>query len=186
MIVTLIAAVSADGFISRGQGIPWDLPEDIAHFRRHTQGKHLLVGRTTAVEMRDWFQPHHVPLILSRSMVDVPPYGRLVHSVSEAIVLASASGELVICGGSEVYAAALPFATRLLLTHVQTRLGGGKPFPCFDPADWHATTLLQHLADEHHADAFRIVEYGRKDPPSATTSTLHASFSEPIKPARKL
>ena len=38
MKVTLLAAVSADGFISTGKGVPWHLPADKAHFRAKANG----------------------------------------------------------------------------------------------------------------------------------------------------
>lgn len=166
MIVTLIAAVSDDGFISRDRGIPWHLPDDIAHFRQSTTGKHLLLGRVTAQEMAGWFRDHHTPLILSRaSICEVPPGGRVVHSVNEAIQASSAAGSLMVCGGAEVYAAALPFATHLLLTHVHTALGAGRSFPRFTPSEWVTVPRLHHPADARHAHPFSIVEYRRKDPP---------------------
>ena len=53
--VTAIAAMTRDRVIGTGQGIPWNLPEDHAHFRAYTAGKTLLIGRTTFQEMLGWF-----------------------------------------------------------------------------------------------------------------------------------
>jgi len=71
----IIAAVSADGFISRGTGVPWDLPEDRQHFRRLTQGQWLFLGRRTFEEMLGWFKDHH-PVVLTRRPL-LPPWGKV-------------------------------------------------------------------------------------------------------------
>ncbi|MBX7209570.1 MAG: dihydrofolate reductase [Verrucomicrobiaceae bacterium] len=141
LTVTLIAAVSADGFISRGKGVPWDLPADRAHFRSYTAGKWLLLGRTTYEEMRGWFRDH-TPLVLSRDAGFQPPKGRRVSTAREAIDLAVASAqpEIVVCGGAQIYAAALPHATRLILTRVDERLASGLSFPLVNADDWHVVS----------------------------------------------
>jgi dihydrofolate reductase len=159
--LTLIAAVSADGFISRGSGVPWDLPADKAHFREHTLGKWLLLGRRTYDEMRGWFRPGHHPLVLTRSDRLQIPEGRAVTSVTQALHLASEAGEpeLVCCGGAEIYAAAMPHAHRLILTHVHQILGGGLPFPAISPREWEPVLRRSHPVDEEHAQGFEIVTY---------------------------
>ncbi len=162
--VTLIAAVSEDGFISRDQGVPWHLPADIQQFRDYTAGKHLLLGRTTALEMLGWFRPEHTPIVLSSEPRSHPQL-HFVTSLEEALQLAGEAAELVVCGGAQTYQTAMPWASRLLVTHVNTRLGSGKTFPLFRAEDWRATTLSSHPADPEHAHAFRIMRYERKGSP---------------------
>lgn len=155
--LNLIAAVSSDGYLSRGRGVPWDLPADREHFRACAAGKWLLLGRTTYEEMIGWFSDHH-PLVLSRDSAFVPAVGQRVGSVAEALALAEAAGqeELLVCGGAQVYAEALPVAGRLTLTRVDQRLGGGLPFPAFDEAQWPVRVRRRHAADALHAQAFEI------------------------------
>jgi len=166
MLITLIAAISEDGFISRDKGIPWHLPADIAHFREYTAGKHLLLGRTTALEMQGWFRPGQHPIVLTRHPHSLPTGMLAASSMENAVSLAEKAVELVVCGGAAVYELALPWAHRLLLTHVQTKLGSGKHFPDFRPEDWTATVLASHSTDQTHAHAFQIVSYQRTQPPS--------------------
>jgi dihydrofolate reductase len=86
-----------------------------------------------------------------------------VSSVAEAVRLASAAGEpeLVCCGGAEVFAAAMPHAQRLVITHVLEILGGGLPFPVISPRDWEPVTRHTHGMDEQHDFDFEIVTYQR-------------------------
>ncbi len=136
-LVTLIAAVSEDGFISRGTGVPWDIPADREHFRRSTAGRWLLLGRRTYEEMSGWFRGR-TPLVLSRDPAFRPALGRRVASAPEAIALAAQAGqaELLVCGGTAAYAAAIAHADRLVITRVHERLGSGAAFPQIDPLTW--------------------------------------------------
>ena len=152
--VILIAAVSADGFISRGSGVPWDLPEDRAHFRRLTAGQWLLLGRRTFDEMLGWFRDHH-PLVLTRRPLPSPWQDVAVTSVTEAVERANRSGarELWVCGGASAYAEALPLADELVLTRVDDLLGNGTPFPQIDPAQWQVIQK-KSPASLSHAPAY--------------------------------
>lgn len=135
--VILIAAVSVDGFISRDQGVPWDLPEDREHFRRLTEGKWLLLGRRTFDEMQGWFRDHH-PLVLTRRPLPEPWGDASVTSVEAAIKRVAEAGEseLWVCGGGAAYAEALSVATQVILTRVNENLGGGVAFPKMADDEW--------------------------------------------------
>lgn len=45
--VELVLAVSENGVIGRGNALPWDLPDDLQHFKRTTMGCPVLMGRRT-------------------------------------------------------------------------------------------------------------------------------------------
>jgi dihydrofolate reductase len=160
--LTLIAAVSEDGFISRGQGVPWDLPRDRAHFRATTAGKWLLLGRRTYEEMLGWFRDH-TPLVLTRDASFVPPIGKAVSSVQQALDLAAKAGveEIFVCGGSAAYELAFPHADRLLVTQVGTRLGAGVAFPKIESPPWRLVSSLEHPADAENAHSMRFADYRR-------------------------
>lgn len=158
MIISLIAAVSRDGFIAQDDRIPWNMPRDVQHFRDYCLGKYLLVGRKTFDQMHGWFHHHH-PLIMTRDPAYQPEVGQVVRTVPEAI--AKAKDELVVLGGGEMFTAALPYATRLVLTHVDTELGNGTPFPKWDPNAWSQSESHAFLADESHPFAMEIAVYER-------------------------
>lgn len=158
----LIAAVSEDGFISSGQGIPWHLPADIEHFRAATAGQWLLLGRRTFEEMQGWFQPGHMPLVLSRRPAGLGEPGVAVSSVADALAKAAAQPALWVCGGGEVYAQAMPLADRLVITRVRTQLGVGVAFPAIDPAVWQILSQRHHPADGQHPHAMDFIEMTRR------------------------
>ncbi|MBL9142903.1 MAG: dihydrofolate reductase [Verrucomicrobiaceae bacterium] len=161
MTLSLIAAVSDDGFISTGKGVPWDLPDDRAHFRQYTAGGFLLVGRTTYQEMIGWFTDHR-PIILSRDHAFRPEPGHhRVPTVPLALLYAQQekAQELIVCGGAQTYAAAMPLANKLIVTRVHDRLGEGIAFPPIDPQRWIETSRIEHPADSCHAHAMTFLTY---------------------------
>ena len=162
-VLTLIAAVSADGFISTGTGVPWNLPRDKEHFRRTTRSQWLLIGRRTYEEMIGWFQDHH-PLVLTSNKTLTPPAGVAVSSVEETLSHATKgkAQELFICGGGGAYAATMPLANRLIITHVDTILGGGVPFPAILPELWQAVSREAFPADAENAHGMIFTIYERR------------------------
>lgn len=179
MLVTLIAAVSDDGYLSHSKGIPWHLPSDIQHFRSYTAGKHLLVGRITYQEMVGWFREDQRVFVLTRDSSFTQKRGEAVPTVAEAIQRASATAEeLVVIGGGQVYAAALPWARRIILTRVHTQLGQGVSFPAISMSAWQEIETVSHPSDAEHDHAFTITTYH--------TSTLHDPPTETINSALNL
>ena len=166
--------MSEDGYISSGTGVPWNLPRDKEHFRRTTRGQWLLLGRRTYEEMLGWFEDHH-PLILTRDPNFVPLVGEVVKNVTDALKVAGACGasELFDCGGGGAFAAAMPFADRLILTHVNASLGRGVPFPPVDPTEWRVISQQSFPADAANNYSLRFATYERiRVPTNALKSAL--------------
>ena len=68
--------------------------------------------------------------------------------------------DICVIGGGEVFAACLPRAARMHLTHVDTVVEGADAFfPAFDPRQWTVLAREPHPADARHAIAFVFVDY---------------------------
>lgn len=161
--IVLVAALDRNRGIGRGNAMPWHLPDDFRHFKALTLGKPILMGRKTA-ESLGRALPGRRNLVLTRSGRVPFPGMEAVASLDEAIALAAADGaaELCVIGGGEVYALALPRASVLQLTHVDTVVEDADAFfPAFDPDLWQAAARERHAADARHAHAFEFVEYRR-------------------------
>ena len=68
MSLAMIWAQSADGVIGVDGGLPWHLPEDMAHFRDLTAGSVVVMGHTTWRSLPERFRPlrGRENLVLSR------------------------------------------------------------------------------------------------------------------------
>lgn len=164
MHVSLMAALDRDFAIGKGNALPWHLPDDLKRFKALTLGKPILMGSKTA-ESLGRALPKRRNLVLTRSG-RVPFDGmQAVSCIDDAMAIARNDGdELCVIGGGEVYALALPHATGLHLTHVDTRVeGADASFPRFDAAAWREVARVSHPADAAHAFAFDFVDYARAD-----------------------
>ena len=162
MHVSLIAALDRNHAIGRGNALPWHLPDDLRRFKALTLGKPVLMGRRTAQSLGRAL-PKRTNLVLTRQGA-VPFDGRqAVASLQAALALAAAEGdELCVIGGGEVYALALPLATHMRLTLVDTLVEGADAFfPRFDAGTWREISREPHAADAAHAFAFELVDYAR-------------------------
>jgi len=158
--IALIAALDRNYAIGRDGAMPWHLPDDLKRFKALTLSKPVLMGRKTALAIGRPL-PGRTNLVLTRS--DTPPFDgqRIVHSLDEAIEAARGE-ELMVIGGGEVYALALPHAKRLHLTWIDTQSSHPDAFfPRFDPAQWRETSREAHAADARHEFAFSFVDYER-------------------------
>lgn len=172
----MIAALAENGVIgSESGGIPWHLPRDTAHFRRFTEGKHLLLGRRTFEEMRGWFT-NQTPLVLSHGKSGVFPPGVHVHGIEEAISEAARRGapELAVCGGASVYEAALPYTDELFLTRIEASPGGDIIFPDYeDGIEWEEVHRANFPADAENEFAMTFLQLRRRHPSSLRPPRLH-------------
>lgn len=162
MQLSLIAALDRNFAIGKGNALPWHLPDDLKRFKALTLGKPILMGRKTAQSLGRAL-PRRRNLVLTRSG-QVPFDGmQAVASLDDAVeIAASEGGELCVIGGGAVYALALARATRLHLTHVDTRVDGADAyFPCFDPAQWRVVSRQPHPANAANAPGFDFVDYER-------------------------
>lgn len=161
--LSLIAALDRNRAIGKGNALPWHLPDDLKRFKKLTLGKPVLMGRKTA-ESLGRALPGRQNLVLTRS--GRVPFERMqaVASLDAALRAADHGGaeEVCVIGGGEIYMLALPSATHLHLTYVDTVVDGADAFfPAFDAAHWRIVSEESHAADAKHAYGFRFVDYCR-------------------------
>lgn len=161
--MSLIVAMDQAGLIGRDGGLPWRLPNDLAHFKRLTLGKTILMGRRTwdslgrALPGRDNWVVSRAPGLVAA--------GARVFSSLEAALAEHRKGELMVIGGAEMYRQTLDRADRLYLTEVQTRLAaksGDICFPEFLRAGFEELSREEHPADDRHAWPYRFLSLRRR------------------------
>jgi dihydrofolate reductase len=156
--ISLIAALDGNSAIGFDNKLPWHLPDDLKRFKALTTGKSILMGRKTAQSLGRAL-PNRQNLVLSRA-THAPFAGMQMVSSWQAALEACDSGELMVIGGGEIYALALPHAQQMHLTHVDTSLAHADAyFPAFDVNAWREVSSETHACDEKHVFAFRFVDY---------------------------
>lgn len=133
----MVAAVAENGVIGADGSLPWHLPEDLKHFRRITIGHAVIMGRSTYESIGKPLAKRQ-NIILTRQANFRAPGCEVVGDLSSAIELARSAGDAEprIIGGAQVYAEALPLATRLYLTRVARSVDGDAVFPALVDTEW--------------------------------------------------
>ena len=72
----------------------------------------------------------------------------VVRSTAEAVEAAAGVEEIMVIGGSQIYAAFLPIADRVYLTRVHTEVEGDAFFPSLDETVWRESGSENFEADE--------------------------------------
>jgi dihydrofolate reductase len=135
--LTLIAAVARNGVIGRAGQLPWDLPEDRAHFRRQTLGHAVIMGRRTWDETGKPLEGRR-NIVVSRSGYVSGAGREVVPTLEEAIALARTTDPSpFVIGGGEIFKLALPLASRMIITELDFDAMGETHFPQFDRQLWH-------------------------------------------------
>lgn len=161
--IAIIAALARNRVIGRGNRLPWHLPDDLRHFKRLTLGRPIIMGRRTW-ESLPGLLPDRTHLVVTRDPSYRADGAVVVGSLDEALGAAGGEEALVV-GGAQLYALALPRASRLYLTLVDAEVEGDVFFPAIDPAAWREVAREPHAADERHAYPFAFVTLERITPP---------------------
>ena len=164
--VCIVAALASNGVIGRGNALPWHLPGDLRHFRELTLGKPVVMGRRTFASIGRAL-PGRTNIVVSRN----PDFGagevQVAPDLEDALVLAGAvadrdgAGEVMVIGGAEIYAAALPRADRLYLTRVHAAMEGDVVFPPVNWAAWRETSREDRAAGPDDTCDYSFLVYER-------------------------
>ncbi|KQV07965.1 dihydrofolate reductase [Leifsonia sp. Root112D2] len=134
----LIWAQTTNGVIGRDGGMPWHLPEDLAHFTQVTAGATVVMGRRTWDSLSPRFRP--LPgrrnVVVSRQPGWQAQGAEAVASVEQA--LAVDDDNIWVIGGAQLYAATIALADRLEVTDIDLDVNGDTMAPVIG-AEWAVT-----------------------------------------------
>lgn len=159
-LISLIVAMAKNGVIGRDNRLPWRLPADLAHFKRVTMGKPMVMGRKTW-ESLPGLLPGRRHIVVTRDRHYHAEGCTLVHSLEQALEVAGEVPEVMVVGGGTIYKELLPQADRLYLTQVDTEVVGDARFPEIDSSQWRELSRESHAADERNAFDYTFLELER-------------------------
>ena len=152
--------------IGRDNTLPWRLPDDMRHFMNTTIGKPVLMGRKTFESMKSAL-PGRTNIVMTRDPNWQREGVKVVSDLDAGIELAESQGlidgvdEIMIIGGAEIYALALPRATRAYLTQVHAEPKGDVFFPDMDLSQWQMVRQKKCYADKLHSSDYTFEDYQR-------------------------
>lgn len=167
MNIVLVAAIGENNVIGRNGQLPWRLKSDLQHFRAVTINKPVVMGRRTYLSIGKPLKDR-TNIVLTSDLALPVPGGVLATSLDAALAFAKqdaerrGTDEIMIIGGSDVFARTMPIASRLDITHVHAAPEGDVVFPPIDPAVWQEVSRIEHPAGPDDSAAFAVAAYLRR------------------------
>ncbi|MDM0012857.1 dihydrofolate reductase [Variovorax sp. J22P168] len=161
MRINLILARASNGVIGLEGRMPWQLPEDMAHFKARTMGAPVVMGRKTWDSIPPRFRP--LPgrrnIVITRNAGWQAEGAERAASLQAAIALCRDAGaaECWVMGGGQIYAEAEPIAQRAIVTEIARDFEGDAQAPVFGPA-WRETARDPHVAQNGLPFSFVTLE----------------------------
>lgn len=155
-MISIIVATDEDLLIGKkdsSNGMPWNVPEDLKHFKATTVNKTILMGVTT-------YKAIGRPLPNRKTIVvSLEPFedSRVeVRDSLEAVIeeYRKSDEDLFISGGASIYKQCLPVADQLLISRIPGKHEGETYFPSFDEYGYH-------LIEEKPFETFTLQVYKR-------------------------
>ena len=168
MEISIIVAMGENRVIGRANELPWRLSADLKRFKELTRGHAVIMGRKTFESIFARLKkplPERTNIIVTHQKDFPAPEGCVVvSSLEQAIEFARGKNEteVFIIGGAQIYALALPLATKLYITKVSATPEGDAVFPTFDELEWNLVSSEAHPQDESNNHAYTFVTYERK------------------------
>jgi len=155
--LTLVVAIDANNGIGVDNKLPWHLPEDLAHFKRVTLGRPIVMGRKTFDSIGRAL-PGRRNIVITRNAAWSHPGVETALSLDAALALLDGERASII-GGAQIFTAAMAVADEMIVTEIAHTYDCDTFFPAIDPAAWVATAR-----EDHHANGvdFAFVTYQRK------------------------
>ena len=123
--------------------MPWHLPEDLAHFKRTTLSHPVVMGRRTWDSIPPRFRPlpGRTNIVVTRQADWSAAGAQRAGSLDDALRQCATAERVWVIGGAQIFEAALPLATELVVTEIDAEFAGDTFAPAIG-ADW------QRVAEE--------------------------------------
>lgn len=156
--ISIICAMDENRLIGNNNSLPWQLPADLAFFKKTTMGKPILMGRKT-YESIGRPLPGRRNIIITRDPNIQFEGCETTLGIEQALQLVDDQQEIMLIGGASLYQQTIGMAARLYITEIHARFEGDAWFPAIDPERWIENWREDHQADERNPYAYSFVNY---------------------------
>lgn len=154
----IIAAIGKNRELGKNNDLIWKFKEDLTFFRKTTNGHFIVMGRKTLeslprrLENRRYIiiTRNPVPVADMLSFNDIPSFLKFAQTTAE---------DIYVIGGAAIYGELLPYAGKVILTHIDASADADVFFPEFNKKDFNSKTIAAH--NENGINYKRII-YSRK------------------------
>ena len=162
--ISHLVAVSNNLVIGVDNDLPWKLKADLAHFKKYTLNKIIIMGRKT-YESIGRPLPNRINYIVSRTLNEIPGayvFNSLEDAISKAEkenIKINIDNEIIIIGGGHLFNETAESINKLVITKVDCNIHGDIYYPKIDLSKWELVKTESYEKDSENDYDFKIEEY---------------------------
>ena len=162
--ISHLVAVSKNLVIGVDNNLPWNLKADLAHFKKYTLDKIIIMGRKT-YESIGRPLPNRINYVVSRTLNEIPGtvvFNSLENAISAAEqenIKMNRDNEIVIIGGGHIFQETSESMNKLIITRVDCDIDGDIYYPDIDLTRWDLIKTESYEKDSDNDYNFKIEEY---------------------------
>ncbi len=160
MGISLIAALSNNSVIGVNGKIPWELKEDLIHFKKITLGSAIIMGRKTFESIGKPLK-ERLNIVMTRNPKGLDGIEEVSSMESAIKVGLNFSENIFVIGGQSIYETFLPISTKMYLTFINIEVSGDTFFPKWDKNEWEEVSRESFKNEMKEID-YSFVEFNRR------------------------
>lgn len=165
-MASIIVACDENNLIGDGDKLPWNIPEDLKHFKETTSGHVIIMGKNTWKSLPRKPLPNRINCILSRNHtydtinmfdLDIEWFASLEDALRTTTKYYASQKQFII-GGEQIYKVALnePLVDEVIMTKIKGKFSGDRFFPELNKKLWYEESIMRVT------EAFTIIKYKRE------------------------
>ena len=162
LIISHVVAMSNNQVIGINNDLPWSLKDDLAHFKKYTTGKIIIMGRKT-FESIGRPLPNRDNFVISSTLNSVDGVS-IFPSLDDALAAANAQNthdEIAIIGGGYLFRDSINIFNKLVLTRVNCSIEGDVFYPKIDFNRWKLEGKGDCFKNDDNQYDFSIETYSK-------------------------
>ena len=163
-VISHLVAMAKNRVIGVDNDLPWNLPDDLNHFKKYTLNRPIVMGRKTFESIGKPL-PQRTNIVISRSLSEIDGVN-VFSEVDDGIAFANQyneknqlEDEVIIIGGAQIFNETLPIMNRLVLTQVDCEIAGDVFYPEINMNNFIRKNVSKHFKDEKNQFDFSIDLY---------------------------
>lgn len=156
-MISLVVAHGDNRVIGKDGWMPWNLPEDLKHFKKTTLNQDIVMGRTTFEVMKKPLPKRHTYVITRDKNYTYDHENVTICNDLIALInkYNKEGKDLYICGGAQIYTLALPYVDEMWISLVDEHYEGDTFFPDYSNENFIVKTKEKY-------NGFTLIHYIRK------------------------
>lgn len=162
-MLSIVVSKAKNNIIGKDNKVLWNLPEDLKHFQKLTDGHAMIMGRKT-FESLGKVLPNRKHIVFSQN----PDFKvndenvEVVHSLLQIQDLIEGEEEAFVIGGATIYNFLMNYVKKMYVTEIDEEFEGDAFFPRINDEIWEETNREKGIKNEQNNLDYDFVTYVRK------------------------